>query len=84
MGGPPRGGGARGGGGGGGGRGRGGVAGRCHLVLQAAVLPLGVLTHDEDVDVAVPRLHPREALAVDDVGVEVQAGPAPPPPDTPR
>lgn len=49
-----------------------------HLVLQAAVLALGVLPHDEDVDVAVPRLHPGKALAVDHVGVQVQAGPAPP------
>lgn len=51
-----------------------GVSG-AHLVLQGAVLALRVLPDDEDVDVAVPRLHPGQALAVNHVGVEIQAGP---------
>lgn len=45
-----------------------------HLVLQAAVLALCVFPHDEDVHILVPSHHPWQALAVDDIGIEVQAG----------
>lgn len=42
-------------------------------MLQAAVLALGVFPDNEDIYVPVPGHYPRQALTVDDVGIEVQA-----------
>ena len=43
-------------------------------MLQAAVFPLGVLPDDQDVNILVSGLDPREGLAVHHIGVQIQTG----------
>lgn len=49
----------------------GGTAG-VYLMLQAAVLALGVLSDYNDVNVLVAGLHPRQGLAVHHISIQVQ------------
>lgn len=51
----------------------GGIA-SVYLMLQAAVLALGVLSNDDDVNVLVAGLNPRQGLAVHHISVQVQTG----------
>lgn len=48
-----------------------GASGPSYLVLQTAVLPLRVLPNDQDVNVLVARLDPREGLAMHHIGIQV-------------
>lgn len=49
---------------------------RTHLMLQAAVLSLGVLPDGDDVHVCVASPHSRERLAVHHIGKQIQSGAA--------
>lgn len=51
------------------------MEGYIYLMLQAAVLALCVLSNDDNVNVLVAGLNPRQGPAVHHVGIQVQTGP---------